>query len=76
MDNVVEIYMITSRQVLAPVQGLFGKEEIPISAFKEMEEKCIADYVRLESKHPDWNYQEAGKPWEDYIQEAHASLLS
>jgi len=76
MDNVVEIYIITSQRVLAPVQGLFGNEEIPISAFKEMEEKCIADFVKIEDNHPEWNYQEAGKPWEGYIQEAHAALLS
>ena len=75
LDNVVEIHMITSEQVMAPVQGLFGHEEIPISAFKGMEEKCLRDYVKTEGTFPDWNYQEAGKPWEDYIQEEHAKLL-
>jgi hypothetical protein len=75
LGNVVEIHMIMSEQVMAPVQGLFGNEEIPISAFKEMEEKCLRDYVKTEGTFPDWNYQESGKPWEKYIQEEHAKLL-
>lgn len=75
LDNSVEIYIITSEQVVAPVKGLFGNTEIPISAFKEMEEKCIRDYVEVEGNFPEWNYQEAGKAWEDYIQEGHAQLL-
>jgi len=74
-DNKVEIFMITSEQVIAPVKGLFGTEEIPISAFKEMEEKCIEDYVKVEGTFPEWNYQEAGRSWEEYIQESHAQLL-
>ena len=72
----VSIHMITSEQVVAPVKGLFGSENINISAFKEMEEKCIVDYVSNENKFPEWNYQEAGKAWEQYIQEEHASILT
>ena len=72
----VSIHMITSEQVVAPVKGLFGSEEIYISAFKEMEEKCVSDFVQLEKKFPEWNYQEAGKAWEQYIQEEHAAILT
>ncbi len=72
----VSVYMITSEQVSAPVKGLFGTEQMSISAFKEMEEKCIADYVASEGNFPAWNYQEAGKAWEQYIQEAHAAILT
>jgi hypothetical protein len=72
----VEIYMIQSEQVKAPVNGLFGTTQSMVSAFKEMETQCVADYVKIEGQHPDWNYQEAGKPWEQYIQEGHAKLLS
>ena len=72
----VSVYMITSEQVSAPVKGLFGSETLSISAFKEMEEKCIADYVASEGNFPAWNYQEAGKAWEQYIQEEHASILT
>ena len=72
----VSVYMITSEQVSAPVKGLFGSETLSISAFKEMEEKCIADYVASEGNFPAWNYQEAGKAWEQYIQEEHAAILT
>ena len=72
----VSVYMITSEQVSAPVKGLFGAETQSISAFKEMEEKCLADYVASQGKFPSWNYQEAGKPWEQYIQEEHATILT
>ncbi len=72
----VSIHMITSEQVVAPVKGLFGSEEIYISAFKEMEEKCVSDFVQLENMFPEWNYQEAGKAWEQYIQEEHALILT
>jgi len=72
----VSVYMITSEQVSAPVKGLFGTEQMSISAFKEMEEKCIADYVASEGNFPAWNYQEAGKAWEQYIQEEHATILT
>lgn len=72
----VSIHMITSEQVVAPVKGLFASEDINISAFKEMEEKCVSDFVAIEGKFPEWNYQEAGKAWEQYIQEEHALILT
>lgn len=72
----VSIHMLTSEQVLAPVKGLFGSEEIYISAFKEMEQKCVSDYVAIEGKFPEWNYKEAGKAWEQSIQEEHAAILT
>jgi len=72
----VEIHMITSQSVQAPVKGLFGVKPMSISAFKEMEEKCISDYRNTENEFPVWNYQEAGKAWEQYIQEEHALILT
>ena len=75
VGNCVEVYMIQSEMVMAPVTGLFGKSDMNISAFKEMEEKCVADYVSLSGSYPDWNYQEAGKAWEDYIQEQHCVMM-
>ena len=65
----VEVYIIQSEQVLAPVKGLFGTERSLVSAFKEMEDKCLSDYVTFTGSYPDWNYQEQAKPWERYIQE-------
>ena len=75
LGNMVEVYMIQSEMVIAPVTGLFGKSDMNISAFKEMEEQCVSDYVAQTGGFPDWNYQEAGKPWEDYIQEQHCMLM-
>ena len=74
--NRCEIYMIQSEQVMAPVSGLFGTRDHLVSAFKEMESQCVSDYLKIEGTYPDWNYQEAGKPWEAYIQEGHAKLLA
>lgn len=75
LDNVVEVYMIQSEMVVAPVTGLFGQSDMNISAFKEMEEQCVSDYVSQTGGYPEWNYQEAGKPWEDYIQEQHCVMM-
>ena len=72
----VQVYIILSEQVLAPVRGLFGTEQTLVSAFKEMEDKCVSDYVNFTGSYPDWNYQEQAKPWEQYIQEGHAQMLT
>ena len=74
--NLVEVFMISSKQVLAPVKGLFKQVTLPVSAFKEMESKCVKDFVDSEGCFPDWNYQESGKAWESDIQSAHASMLA
>jgi hypothetical protein len=76
LNRNVDIYMIRCKQIEAPVKGLFDYEYMNISAFKEMEEKCLRDYVSMENQYPDWNYQESGKPWEHHIQEAHAKQLA
>ena len=72
----VEIYLITSEQVIAPVKGLLGKKDIMISAFKEMEKSCLSDYVQVEGDYPDWNFQESGRAWDTHIQQLHAQMLS
>ena len=72
----VQVYIILSEQVLAPVRGLFGTEQTLVSAFKEMEDKCVSDYVKFTGSYPDWNYQEQAKPWEQYIQEGHAQIMT
>lgn len=72
----VEVYLINSKPVTAEVTGLFNTTEQTISAFKEMEEQCISDYIALTGGHPDWNYQEQGKAWEGYIQHLHAEHIA
>ena len=75
-DKEVQVYIILSEQVLAPVKGLFGTEQSLVSAFKEMEDRCLSDYVAFTGSYPDWNYQEQAKPWEQYIQEGHAEIMT
>jgi hypothetical protein len=74
----VEIYMISSEEIEAPVKGLFSDkgEMQKVAVFKEMEDKCKADYKVKENNYPDWNFQENGKPWPTYIQEKHNQYLS
>ena len=74
--SIVEVYMIISEQVTAPVKGLFGVSHDKVSAFKEMEDKCVKEYVAFTGSYPDWNYQEQAKPWEQYIQEGHAQIMT
>jgi hypothetical protein len=70
-QNLVEVYMIQSELITAPVCGLFGSEMEEVSAFKEMETKCVNQYVNVMKKHPVWNFQEAGLKWEDDVQESY-----
>lgn len=72
----VEIYIIISQNVEAPVKGLFSEEKMKVNAFKEMENKCKEDYKSVEGAFPEWNYQERGVPWAKEIQESHARVLS
>ena len=43
---------------------------------KDMVDKCVSDYVNFTGSYPDWNYQEQAKPWEQYIQEGHAQIMT
>ena len=73
--SVVEAHLIPSERVVAPVKGLFGKTEGLVASFKEMEQKCLSDFVATDGQLPEWNFQEAGRPWDRHIQEAHAATL-
>jgi hypothetical protein len=57
-QKAVECYMITSPSVVAQVNGLFGTEQMEISSFSEMENKCMQDYFDRMGKYPAWNYKE------------------
>ena len=72
----VEIYMIQSQQVTAPVLGLFDSHSMLVSAFKEMESKCIHNYKQIVGDYPAWNFQERGESWPEKIQKEHAEILS
>jgi len=72
----VEIYIIISQNVEAPVKGLFGEEKMKVNAFKEMENKCKEDYKSVEGNFPEWNYQERGVPWPKKVHESYVRFLS
>lgn len=61
--SVVDLYMITSPPVIAPVNGLFKKHKLKVASFKEMEDICKKDYYDKEGRYPDWNFQENGTPY-------------
>ena len=71
----VTIHMITSEQIAAPVKGLFSQSMCKVSAFKEMEHKCIEDYKAIVGDYPAWNFQEKGEAWSAEIQQQHANML-
>ena len=70
--NKVEIYMITSQKARMKVKGLFKEEDLEVSSFKEMEDKCKEDYKSVEGYLPPWNFQERGEVWRQDILQAHS----
>lgn len=72
----VEIYMIISQSVKAPVKGLFSIEKMKTNVFKEMENKCKEDYKKIEGDFPEWNYQERAFPWPKKIHESYVKFLT
>lgn len=76
--STVEIYMITSAEIEAPVKGLFSEKAAikKIAVFKEMEDKCKEDYNQIEGTYPEWNFQERGVPWPAHLQESHNQYLA
>jgi hypothetical protein len=75
MGNRVDVYLVMSEKVVAPVKGLFGMEDGLVTASKEMESKCVADYKHVTGEFPAWNFQESNKAWPSYIQKARVKLL-
>ena len=66
----VELYLILSEKVMAPVKGLFDSDIKEIGYdFKEMENKCKEDYRKIIGDYPPWNFQERNQAWPIYIQE-------
>lgn len=72
----VEIYMITSQSIDAPVKGLFSEVKMKVNAFKEMENRCKENYKSVEGDFPEWNYQERGVPWPKEIHQSYVKFLT
>ena len=71
----VDVYLIPSQRVRADVTGLFDTSPGLVAPFKEMEDKCVADYVRVEGAHPEWNFKEAGNAFSAELQALHVAHL-
>ncbi len=67
----VELHMIVSPSILAPVNGLFRRHKIKVASFKEMEDLCKDDYFSQEKRYPDWNFQENGEPYPNDLAREH-----
>ena len=65
----VELFMISSKKIIAEVYGLFESKKLEIASFKEMENLCKSDYYKIEKKYPDWNFQENNTdyPKDEYL---------
>jgi hypothetical protein len=72
--NSVDVYMITSEPVVAEITGLFGTSQEITSPFKEMENKCVKDYVESQGCYPPWNFQESGKQYPQKLLREHAQF--
>jgi len=70
----VEIYMITSPKVTAPVTGLYGVEDREVAAFKEMETLCINQHFESEKFHPKWNFQESNTQYPSDLAEQYGEF--
>ena len=70
----VEIYMITSPKVMAPVTGLYGVENSEVTAFKEMERLCINQYFESEKCYPEWNFQESNTQYPSDLAEQYSEF--
>tara|TARA_R110002167_G_scaffold105458_1_gene271211 strand:- start:1047 stop:1583 length:537 start_codon:yes stop_codon:yes gene_type:complete len=75
--NDVEIYAQWMPSATCSVPSLTGIEYMSVSySYKKMEEACVEEYLTINgNKHPAWNFQEAGMPWPQEIQEGRRKLL-
>ncbi len=67
----VQLWMIVSPSVLAPIHGLTKVEHVEVASFKEMEDLCKREYFMAEKRYPDWNFQENGTPYPKNFDEMH-----
>jgi hypothetical protein len=67
----VELFLITAPTTTALVPGLFAIHSQHVAAFKEMEDRCKADYLGRESRYPDWNFQENSQSYPSWAAKLH-----
>jgi hypothetical protein len=72
--NKVEVYMITSPKIIAPVTGLFGIQNKEVAAFKEMESLCINQHFEFDGSYPKWNFQESHSQYPSDLSEQYSEF--
>lgn len=78
LNNNVSFYMIYQNNLKNDVKGLFGyHKNISVRmSYKYLEDYCLLDYKSKENnKYPEWNFQEQGLDWPDWIKKYHANLM-
>ena len=69
--NSVQLWMIVSPSVKAPIHGLTKVEYVDVASFKEMEDLCKREFFEIEARYPDWNFQENNQPYPKKFDEMH-----
>ena len=76
--NKIEFFLIYHENFHYKVKGFFGLNDTGNASLdsKLIEEFCINDLLENDNgEYPDWNVQEQGMDWPEWIKIAHADLL-
>lgn len=76
-NNKVTLHCQWMSPSITEIPTLFGVVTKEVSfTYKEMEEACLKEYLQHNhNRYPNWNFQEAGRPWPKNIQEGRLKLL-
>ena len=56
--------------------GMFSDGHCRVSAYKELESHCLAEFKQRENVYPVWNLQENHVAWDEDIRAAHSQFLA
>jgi len=67
-DKEVKIYVLFNDPIKVLAYGLSSANEVvTYPDVKVMEDACRIDYKKIYGKYPQWNFQENGEEWPEYI---------
>ena len=72
----VETYIIKFPQPQVTFSGMFSDGHCRVSAYKELESHCLAEFKQRENVYPVWNLQENHVAWDEDIRAAHSQFLA
>jgi hypothetical protein len=75
--NKVEFYFTYNKNIEIEIELMDGTKKISKQSLsgKILENENMDIYKSKLGKYPDWNLQEAGKPWPKYLQESRINLF-